>query len=479
MRRQKAKDYTQLTIFSMDGGTALPAAPVPVKDAPPLHIDDDDGAFVPDSEMAAIFPDYYEGGDDDAAPDENPRQYTDDREYITISAAELNQMLPGDDAAKPVPTAPLMTLDNDGIPFAFDATDEELQRKKAEAQEMSFMGGDTKPLAGRNIAPLVGDCFYFIGRASVTDDHAVGRPTLSPKNDDDIPHFVHIILFRDARDNKKYFLDERDDFQDPYPFDTMTFWRAFDSDDRRRLGPFLERFTYKGRDIFEGIKLDPWYIDKGEIKSFFKVSFGEIHYKSGGRKFYLRQSEEYEIPHEYEYYIEQKYGTKIKEAGGPWYYNIHSPADTIFLGNITSYNPAFLDIISYEAVYSKAPLPFHFLKKTVLRMMMDVISKNCGVDKNKIWIPHKAIACVFKHDYDYISHALDGPRKTVYTKKGKVSKAKQEQLSPGKDVFPKIELFARYINRGDAPGADFYDCNICAAEKVCVYKTVATRMRGG
>ena len=103
-------------------------------------------------------------------------------------------------------------------------------------------------------------------------------------------------------------------------------------------------------------------------------------------------------------------------------------------------------------------------------MLSDILSDSCNLKPGDIYIPHKAIVCVFKHNSDKIKRWLDDPPKPVRTKTGKISKKKPEKLTPSTETFNSIGNFARRINYGLKPDMNFYDCSICVSESVCIYR---------
>ena len=270
-------------------------------------------------------------------------------------------------------------------------------------------------LAGRYSAPLFGDTCALENSAAV--------------------------LYRDGRDGKKYFLRRKDDFTTAHPFDTITFHDLFDIDYRADYysvtGP---EFIYAGRDIFAGQKIDPWYVSKqtGEIKSWFKLSWGRLLYKSGGRNFYRHAADGFATAHQYEWCFESKYGHSVKE-NGKWRFDVYDPTNKIYANLIASHNPAFLEIIFTP----NECLKHTELKLEVRKLLVELVMRKCKCKTEDVRIPHKTIACVFKHNFWKIQNRPE--------------------------IVTAITRFAYMINGGEKPGADFYDCGRCASAPACMY----------
>ena len=319
--------------------------------------------------------------------------------------------------------------------------------------DREFFKGNINVLEGKDLALLYGNTYYLYTMAK-----------------------GGVLLFKDAKDNQKYFLYSSEDYKISHPFDTPTLYELFDAEERNKflLAQGVE-FIHDGRNLFDGLQPDPWYVDKGtgEVKSLFKFDESRLQYKIGGQKFFLKRSENFEKSYPYKFMFEQTYGYKIQGTDNAWYYECN-PKRRIYLGCITSCDGAFLDIISYKAVYEKEWEKYDLLKKSVFRLLADIISKDCECKTSDICIPHKAIACVFKCNSDKI----DGIIKRLTsnrTKTGKISKKKPVKFTPCADILRTIGIFARMMNHGHRPDMDFYDCNACQSESVCIWKAHMTK----
>ncbi|MCL2749131.1 MAG: hypothetical protein FWE50_03590 [Alphaproteobacteria bacterium] len=349
-------------------------------------------------------------------------------------------------------------LEDDDTPFFIDnpvpapddlfVTDEDIK-----PHPYMFIVDGEDVLKDKNPIPLYGNVFYL---ETWAEDGA--------------------LLFKNSQDNQKYFLYKSENYGVLHPFDTPTFYKLFDAEDRSKFLLYNElEFIHKGKNLFADMSIDPWFVDKqtGEIKSLFKFDGSQLHYKIGSQKFFLKNSEDFETPHPYKWMIGQKYGYKIQGIDNTWYFE-HNPKNKIYLGNITGYNGAFLDIISYEKVYEQDPEKYNLLKKTVFKLLANIISQSCKCEPNDIHIPHKTIVCAFKCNSDKI----DGIIKKLTSNRtptGKVSKKKPEKLTSGTDVLNAVGTLARMLNYGLRPDMDFYNCNTCPSESVCIYKERMTK----
>lgn len=388
-------------------------------------------------------------------------------------------------------------------------------------------------LADYDLAPLRDNCYY-------THSYV----------DDENGNSEKIILIKNAADDKKYFLYESDGYKVLRPFDnTVLFegwkYKNWDQEVYYNLRGARE-FIYKGKDLLAGLPLAPWHTDAdrdtGEVKvkSWFKYDGERLHYKTTrGQKYFLLRSEDFEIPHWYKLFWPMDYGTKIFDGGG-LRYELHDPKKTFFLNNIMAHNEDFLDIISYEKEYNKDYAKYALLKKTIFKLLKSIISSSCECDKERIYLPHKMISCVFRRNSDKITDLViehlripEGKR----AKAGKKSAGRKKvasvpidprimdalwehvktggnacdfkpprlsslpaaevrreepapvaapmetyigtpaELSHVKEVIDAITTFTKMINFGQKPDTRFYDCAICTSESVCMYKEEMAKHR--
>ncbi|MCL2331204.1 MAG: hypothetical protein FWC61_01530 [Proteobacteria bacterium] len=250
--------------------------------------------------------------------------------------------------------------------------------------------------------------------------------------------------------------------------------------------PVSKEFIYNGKNILAGIDLDPWFVkesaDKStgeviqEIKSYYKFDEKRLFFKSQNQKYFLKKSENFEIRHPYIFFYNQTYGAKIKTHGG-WYYEIADNTNTIWIASIKSCNEAFIDIITYPDDRDKNYAKYLLLRGTVFKMLKESLSKGEKRKLDDIKIPHKAISCIFKSNYNFIKKKLDFPPRYILTPKGHISKKKPEATASTEDTFGAIDKFTKRINFGNDPDMYFYDCNGCASESVCAYKEQMAKLQ--
>ncbi|MDR1337817.1 MAG: hypothetical protein LBJ73_02190 [Rickettsiales bacterium] len=280
----------------------------------------------------------------------------------------------------------------------------------------------------------------------------------------------NIVLFKSADDGKKYLMYGEDDFSVLHPYDSTVSYQYFDEEYRQTL--LTPEFFYQGKNIFEGMNLQPWYTDKDsrEIVSYFKFTGEKLLYKPGYRRLNLLKSEDFKIPRQDPWKIEVAYGYKVKE-NGVWRLE-YNPKKKFFVRNIATGNGTFLDVVSYKDAYEKDWEKSKTLIKTIAKILIDIVTKVCKCKPDDIYLPYKTIVCVFKANADGIKKTLDNPPKYTTTKKGNISKKKPMPTTPSKDVFTNIGTLARMLNDGRKLGVEFYDCDACESESVCMYKQV-------
>ena len=285
----------------------------------------------------------------------------------------------------------------------------------------------TNVLADKTLVPLYGDVYFLYNYSTV--------------------------LFKNGDDGQKYFLYESDNYTAQHPFDTVAFCKQFDYDTRNKyFTANLPEFIFRGQNLLAGLSLTPWYVDKqtGEVKSWFRFEYdetfpdrGRLHYKINKQKFHLNQTEDFKIAHPYEYWFRQKYGVKIKYKHD-WRFEFHDPKSQIYLGTIASYPGAFTDIITHPQEYENNRNKYDNLAKRLRRTLADIITQKCMCKLMDIYLPHKMISCVLKIDY--------------------------KKIEQDTEMVQAVRTFSCLINNGQAPDIDFYDCNKCASESVCMYK---------
>jgi len=235
---------------------------------------------------------------------------------------------------------------------------------------------------------------------------------------------------------------------------------------REMLDPLSKEFLFNGRNILEGIPLDPWWavdtVDEStgeitqEIKSYYRFQEDRLFFKTQNKKYFLKKSENYEIRYPHLQFFKQRYGVKIKTSDG-WHYELDNPANTISLCTIKDTNEAFIDFITYPAEREKNAEKYAALKSTVFKMLGDVLSECLNRNPDEIRIPHKAISCIFKSNYN--KSKFDFP----------VRSFAERPDQPAGDVLKAVNTFTKRINFGNEPDRHFYECKICAAKPACPY----------
>ncbi|MDR0727091.1 MAG: hypothetical protein LBF37_03435 [Rickettsiales bacterium] len=351
--------------------------------------------------------------------------------------------------------------------FEPDPYEEERMREDQEAQSMACALAANRitdkecfinnrdVLRGKNLAPLFENKYYM---------HTC-RVTPIPPN--------YIVLFRNADDGKKYFINDLDNFQTAHPYDSTVAYQHFDEEYRTTIKD--KEFFYNGENILAGLNLRPWWGDPetGEIISYFKFTGETLLYKLGYQRYNLLKSEDFKIPRACPIEIDLSYGNKKIKEKGVWRLE-YNPKKMFKVSNIMSDHGTFLNLVSYPAQYEK-DIKYINIKKSVFRILRDIVAKTCNSDE----ICYRMIMCIFKSRADEIKKILDTPPKILYTKNKPYRKLKKqpEAYAPSKDVFPIIGSLGKILNDGKRPEPKFYDCKLCSSESVCLYKEVMMDMR--